>query len=170
VADLVQPMPYVVYQSLLDGGFAVHGVQRYWKSGYDDTLSDACIDTLVGGAENLLSPLSAIAVFRIHGAAVRVAPGATAFGARKNQWDVNVIAQWTDATDSERQVAWTRELWNRIEPHTKGAAMINHIGAEDQTERIRASYAGNYEKLAAMKRKYDPANFFRLNANILPAA
>jgi FAD/FMN-containing dehydrogenase len=169
LADIVQPMPYVAYQSILDGGFATHGVQRYWKSGYDESLSDGCIDALVTGAENFASPQSAIAVFLIHGAAARVAPDATAFGARKNHWDVNVIAQWTDAADSERQTAWTRELWAKIEPHSAGGTMINHIGSEDKPERIRASYGGNYDRLAAIKRKYDPTNFFRLNANIRPS-
>jgi FAD/FMN-containing dehydrogenase len=168
LADLVQPMPYVAYQSLLDGGFATHGMQRYWKSGYDESLGDAGIDAIARGGENLLSPFSAIAVFLIHGAAARVHPGATAFGARKNQWDVNVITQWSDPSDSERQVAWTRKLWSSIEPHTTGATMINHLDAEARPERIRASYSGNYERLAAIKRKYDPANFFRLNANIRP--
>ncbi|HWC15833.1 MAG TPA: BBE domain-containing protein, partial [Terriglobales bacterium] len=169
LADLVQPMPYVAYQSILDGAFAVHGLQRYWKSGYDDRLDDACIDAIVRGGESLVSPLSAIALFLIHGTATRVPPGATAFGARKKQWDINVISQWSDRADSRRQIDWTRELWSNIEPHTTGAAMINHLNTEDVPERIRASYGGNYEKLATIKKKYDPTNFFRLNANIQPA-
>jgi FAD/FMN-containing dehydrogenase len=169
LADLVQPMPYTAYQSLLDAGFATHGVHRYWKSGYDDTLSDSCIDVLVDGGENLASPGSVVLVFLIHGAAARVPADATAFGARKSHWDLNVISQWSDPADSERHVGWARELWSKIEPHASGPAMINHLNTEDRPERIRASYGGNYDKLAAIKRKYDPANFFRLNANILPA-
>jgi FAD/FMN-containing dehydrogenase len=169
LADLVQPMPYVAYQSMLDAGFATHGVHRYWKSGYDDTLGDSCIDTLVRGGENLATPQSVVLVFLIHGAAARVPAGATAFGARKNQWDVNVISQWSDPADSGQHVGWARALWSKIEPHTTGAAMINHLNTEDRSERIRASYGGNYDKLAAIKRKYDPTNFFRLNANIQPA-
>jgi hypothetical protein len=113
--------------------------------------------------------MSMVGVFLIHGAAARVARDATAFGARDRHWDVNVVSQWSDPADSNRQVTWTRELWSNIEPHTTGAAMINHLNTEDKPERIRASYGGNYERLAAIKRKYDPTNFFRLNANILPA-
>ena len=169
LADLVQPMPYVAYQSMLDAGFAQHGIHRYWKSSYDDTLSDSCIDVLVDGGENLPTPQSVVLVFLIHGAAARVPRDATAFGARKKHWDVNVISQWSDPADSERHVGWVRQLWSKIEPHTAGAAMINHLNTEDRPERIRASYSGNYDKLAAIKRKYDPMNFFRLNANIQPA-
>ena len=169
LADLVQPMPYVDYQSMLDAGFAKHGIHRYWKSGYDDVLSDSCIDVLAHAGENLPSPYSVVGVFLIHGAAARVPRDATAFGARKNHWDVNVISQWFDPADSEQQIGRVRELWSKIEPHTAGAAMINHLNTEDQIERIRASYGGNYERLAAIKSKYDPTNFFRLNANIQPA-
>ena len=82
IADLVQPMPYVVYQSIIDAGFAGHGLHRYWKSAYDENLSDARSDLLVRGGENLASPLSAIIIILMHGAAARVAPDATAFGAR----------------------------------------------------------------------------------------
>lgn len=169
VADLVQPMPYVAYQSMLDAGFAQHGIHRYWKSGYDDILSDSCIDALAEGGENLGSPQSIVGVFMIHGAAARVAPDATAFGARKRHWDVNVISQWLDPADSQAQIAWVRKVWSSVEPHTTGAAMINHLNTEDKTDRIRASYGGNYDRLAAIKRKYDPTNFFRLNANIPPS-
>ncbi|MBV9742807.1 MAG: BBE domain-containing protein, partial [Acidobacteriia bacterium] len=80
-----------------------------------------------------------------------------------------MVCQWTDPADSQLQIARTRALWGKVEPHTTGAAMINHIGAEDQPDRIRASYAGNYERLAAIKHKYDPTNFFCFNANIRPA-
>jgi FAD/FMN-containing dehydrogenase len=169
IVDMIQPMPYVAYQSMLDSGFAGHGMHRYWKSGYDETLSDACIDEVAKGGEKLGSPYSAIVVFPIHGAAARVAPEATGYGMRRRQWEVDVISQWQDAADSERQIAWSRAVWSRIEPHTTGAAMINHLNSEDQGERVRASYGGNYEKLAAIKLRYDPTNFFRLNANIRPA-
>jgi FAD/FMN-containing dehydrogenase len=170
IVDLVQPMPYVAYQSILDAGFAAHGMHRYWKSGYDESLSDSCIEEIAKGGQSLGSPYSAIVIFPMHGAIARRPPEATAFGARKKQWEVDVISQWVDPAESDRQVAWSRAIWSKIEPHTAGGAMINHLNTEDQPERIRASYGGNYEKLAAIKSRYDPTNFFRLNANIRPAA
>jgi FAD/FMN-containing dehydrogenase len=168
VADLVQPMPYQVRQSILDAGFATHGVQRYWKSGYTETLSDELLDILIDGAATFSSPMSAIAFLPFSGAATRVAPDATAFALRRLQWDLNVIAQWLDDAESERHSAWCRQLWSRVEPLTGGSAYINHLSVDDGPERVRASYGSNYDRLVSLKNKYDPTNFFRLNPNIKP--
>jgi FAD/FMN-containing dehydrogenase len=168
VADLVQPMPYAVRQSLLDDGVAAHGVQRYWKSAYDITFGDEVIEELASAAEDFSSPMSVLVVFRLHGVAARVPKDATAFALREPQWDVNAIAQWTDAAESEQHIAWVRDAWSRIEPHTNGNAYINHLAGDDRPEKIRASYGANYERLAALKRKYDPSNLFRLNPNVSP--
>lgn len=169
VADLVEPMPYLVRQTLLDAGFAAHGVQRYWKSGYAETLSDEIIDALVEGALTFTSPMSAIAVLPFGGASARVAPDATAFALRRVQSDLNVVAQWTDPAESERHIAWVRQVWGRIEPLTGGSAYINHIAGDDRPERIRASYGTNYARLVEVKTRYDSTNLFRLNPNIKPA-
>jgi FAD/FMN-containing dehydrogenase len=169
VVDLVKPMPYVVRQTLLDAGFAEHSVQRYWKSGFADTLSDELIDVLVKGAAESPSPQTAIAWYPIHGATTRVAADATAYALRRSLWDVNVVAQWLDPADSERHVAWTRRLWAQIDPLTTGTTYINHMAGDDRPERVRASYGGNYEKLVALKNTYDPTNLFRLNPNIRPS-
>jgi FAD/FMN-containing dehydrogenase len=169
LADLVQPMPYLVRQTLLDEGFAAHGVQRYWKSGYAGELSDDIIDLLVDGAGRFPSPMSAIAIFRIQGAATRVPPEATAFALREPLWDVNVVAQWLEDADSDRHIAWVRDVWGRVEPLTGERVYINHFAGDDRPERVRASYGRNYERLVALKRTYDPDNLFCLNPNINPA-
>ena len=169
IADLVQPMPYGVRQTLMDEGLTAHGVQRYWKSAFTDTLSDELIDAVIEGAKSFVSPMSIIAMFRIHGAATRVETDATAFGLRQAQWDVNIISQWTDPDDNEEQIAWTRQFWATMEPHISGSTYVNHIAADDKPERVRASYGPNYDRLAALKKKYDPTNMFRLNPNIRPA-
>ena len=168
VADLVQPIPYTARQTILDAGFAEHGVQRYWKSGFATQVSDELIDILVEGAAHFSSPMSAVACYPIHGAATRVAPEATAYALREALWDVNAVAQWLDPAESERHIAWARQLWARIEPRTTGTAYTNHMAGDEQPERVRASYGKNYERLVALKHKYDPANFFRLNPNIKP--
>jgi len=169
IADLVQSMPYVARQTLLDAGFAEHGVQRYWKSGFADMLSDDLIDILVKGAAEFPSPTSAIAWYPFHGSAVRVPADATAYGLRRALWDINVVAQWVDPADSEQHVAWARHLWARIDPLTTGTTYINHMAGDDRPERVRASYGGNYEKLVALKNTYDPTNLFHLNPNIRPS-
>jgi FAD/FMN-containing dehydrogenase len=168
VADLVQPMPYAVRQKMLDAAFATHGWQRYWKSGFANSLSDELIDIVVKAASDFSSPMSAIVFFPMHGAATRVPADATAFSVRKQVVDTNAIAQWFDPAESERHISWIRDVWSRIEPHTAGNAYINHIAADDRPEKVRASYGSNYDRLSALKAKYDPSNLFQLNPNIRP--
>jgi FAD/FMN-containing dehydrogenase len=168
VADLVQPMPYGVRQTLLDGGVAEHGVQRYWKSGYTRALSNDFVEAIVDAAAEFPNQMGSIAFFNVHGAATRVAPDATAFALRQFQWDANVISQWREPADAETNVAWTRHLWAKLEPLTAGNTYINHLAGDDRPEKIRASYGQNYEKLVALKNKYDPTNLFRLNPNVPP--
>jgi len=169
LADLVQPMPYVVRQTLNDEAFGAHGVQRYWKSGYARALSDELIEVMLEGARTVTSPMSAIATAPFWGASARGAPEATAFGLRANQWDVNVVAQWVDPAESEQHMAWARKVWEHLEPLTGGTAYINHIAGDDRPEKVRASYGPNYERLVALKTTYDPTNLFRLNPNIRPS-
>ena len=168
IADLVQPMPYVVRQTLMDEDMGTHGVQRYWKSGVTTVLSDELIDAAIEGAGTLPSPLSAMALYRVHGAPTREACDKTAFSLRNQLWDVNVVSQWLDPADSDRQTRWTREVWSRLEPLTTGGVYVNHIAGDDGAERVRAAYGPNYDRLVALKNKYDPTNLFRVNANIKP--
>jgi FAD/FMN-containing dehydrogenase len=169
LADLVQPMPYVARQAMMDEGNAVHGIHRYWKSGFTETISDELIDVLIEGARAFSSPFSAILIFNIHGAATRVPTSETAVGLRGNKWDFNVISQWTEPSESPQHIAWTRELWGRIDPMVSGSAYLNHIAGDDKPQKLRASFGDNYERLAALKRQYDPTNLFRLNPNVKPA-
>ncbi|HLF71610.1 MAG TPA: FAD-binding oxidoreductase [Dehalococcoidia bacterium] len=169
VVDAVQPMPYEVRQGLIDDGVAPHGWQRYWKSGFANEPSDALLDRLAEAGKTRTSPMTALAIFPFHGAMIRVPSDATAFAIRRPGWDVNLISQWLDPAESEKHIAWTREMWQSIEPHTSGGAYINHIAADDKPEKVRASYGANYDRLAKIKAKYDPQNLFRLNANIRPA-
>ena len=168
VADMVSVMPYTVRQTLLDEGMATHGWQRYWKSGLVPAINDQLIDSLVEGARHFSSPMSAIALFPLHGAVTRVPSDATAFSVREPVWDCNAIAQWIDPAESEQHIAWTRQVWAAIEPHTSGGAYVKHLAGDDRPEKVRASYGTNYERLLAVKRKYDPSNLFRFNPNIQP--
>jgi FAD/FMN-containing dehydrogenase len=169
VADLVGPMPYCARQSMLDEPNATHGLHRYWRSAFTEEISDAVIDALVGAAASFSSPLSALLFFYMHGAATRVPPTATAFAARRPQWDFDVIGQWTEGAHSARHTAWVRELWSRLEPHLKGSAYVNHLAEDDRPEKVRASFGDNYGRLRQIKKAYDPTNLFRINANIAPA-
>ena len=127
------------------------------------------IDVVVDGASSFISPLTAILFFNLHGAGSRVSTDDMAFGLRGDRWDCNVLSQWTDPAESERHIAWTRELWSRMEPLISPNAYINHLSGDDRPEKVRASYGPNYDRLVELKSKYDPTNLFRLNPNIKPA-
>ncbi|MGI8671258.1 MAG: BBE domain-containing protein [Luteitalea sp.] len=137
------------------------------ESGYFPQLSDGLLDVLVDGAAGL-SPLSAVLFFQMHGAATRVAPGATAFAARRDQWDIDILTQWTDPADSDAHVAWTRTFWNALVPFSEGV-YVNHLDGDEAVARVRSAYGTNYDRLAAIKARYDPDNLFRHNNNIPPA-
>jgi FAD/FMN-containing dehydrogenase len=168
LADLVGPMPYVARQTMLDAPYAQHGLHRYWRSAFADQLSDEFVDALAEGAATFTSPLSALILFYIHGAATRPSPTETAFAARGRQWDFDAIGQWSDAAASDQHIRWVRELWTRLEPHLLGKLYTNHAAAEDRPETIRASFGENYPRLQQIKAIYDSTNLFRINANIPP--
>lgn len=168
LADLTGAIHYSRLQTLFDDA-APFGLRRYWKSGYFPELSDELIGVILKHAVTRTSPYSAILFFHIHGEAARVKPGATAFNARRNQWDFDILAQWLDAGEDERHISWARSFWQEIEPGSEGVYM-NHLDADDGDTRVRASYGQNYERLVSVKNKYDPGNLFRLNSNILPCA
>ena len=169
VADLVAPMPYGARQTILDAPNAEHGLHRYWRSAFTEQISDDLIKVMVEGAARFSSPLSALLFFYIHGAITRVPASETAFGARRVQWDFDAIGQWTEGSESAAHIAWVREIWGRLEPHLQGSAYINHIAADDQPEKVRASFGENYRRLREIKAVYDKANLFRVNSNIPPA-
>jgi len=168
IADMVGPMPYAARQRMLDEPNATHGLHRYWRSAFTEQISDGLIDVMIEGASSFSSPLSAFLFFYMHGAATRVSPTATAFAARRPQWDFDAIGQWADASQSAAHTGWVRSLWTKLEPHLKGSAYVNHLAADDRPEKVRASYGENYARLRTLKAAYDPKNLFRVNANISP--
>ncbi len=167
--DGVSPMSYPVRQSLLDEPNARIGLHRYWRSAFAEDLSDGLLDIVVEAAGSFTSPLSGLLFFYMHGAAVRVPPAETAFAARCPQWDIDVVGQWENATDSTRHIQWVRDGWGQMEPLMEDRGYINHIAEDDGVEKVRASYGSNFDRLRQLKAKYDPNNLFRLNPNIPPA-
>jgi FAD/FMN-containing dehydrogenase len=167
LVDTIGPTSYVALNSLFDAAVPYGGVQRYWKSSFLKELGEELLDIFVARSANLLSPMSMILFFHMHGAATRVDRNETAFGLRQEQWDYDVISQWTDPAQTAQHVQWTRDFWNAVEPFATGEVYVNHLDAEEAT-RIRAAYGGHYDRLVALKNKYDPTNLFRLNQNIRP--
>jgi len=168
IMNTVGPMTYCERQTLLDEPNAIHGLQRYWKSGFATDLSDQLIDTVVEAGATFTSPLSAMLFIRVHGHATRVPAGDTAFGMRQGQWDCNVIGQWEEPAESAKHTAWVKGVWAGMEPFLSASAYINHIAGDDSPEKVRASYGPGLQRLSKIKSKYDPGNMFRINANIAP--
>jgi FAD/FMN-containing dehydrogenase len=168
IVDLLEPKPYTALQSMFDLSVP-HGWHYYWKSIEVPPLTDAAIDTLVEHTFGLTSPKSYCIVFQLGGAIARVGADETAFSQRDAAHNVNINAVWTeDDPEGERHVAWAREFFSAMEPHARDRVYLNFLGDEG-ADRVRQAYGERqYERLVALKRRYDPTNLFRLNQNIEP--
>jgi FAD/FMN-containing dehydrogenase len=163
--DMIGAMPYVAVQRMFNDAFPP-GRYNYWKSSLAPELSDQLLDTVVEHMARVPSPHSAVMVEHYHGAYSRPAPTATAYSHRRPTYDVVIIANWTDPADNARNIAWARELFAAVQPQLSAAAYVNFLDSDDGAERVRAAYGENYDRLVAVKRTYDPTNFFRMNQNV----
>jgi FAD/FMN-containing dehydrogenase len=170
IADLIGPKPFVAHQTMLDAG-QPFGRQYYWKSDYFDGLPPAAARGLVAQAERITSPHSAILFMHLGGAARRFPADGSALGYRDAEYVFNVQSAWTDPAESDTHVAWARETWQAMTPHSTGAGYVNFMTEDEGEERVRAAYGRQiYDRLTRLKAKYDPGNLFRLNHNIKPEA
>jgi hypothetical protein len=167
LVNAVQPIPFPQMQALFDDAFP-DGNQNYWKSTFVKELSDQAIDVLVERANAVPSPLTAIVIELYGGAMARVGRDETAFSHRTAEYDIGILSQWTDPEENDRNITWTRGLYDALQPYASGAFLLNFLDQEED-EIIRASFGHNYDRLAAVKRKFDPDNFFRQNHNVTPA-
>jgi hypothetical protein len=166
--DAVTPKPYVAHQKMFDAAYP-HGRHYYWKSHKLGPLTDQIIDMVVDHATQVTSPLSAIPIFCFGGAVARVPEESTAFPYRDACHDLNIVASWLpeQAGDADRHIEWVRGLFSALEPHSRGVYV--NFTSDDAAERVRQAYTeGQWTRLVALKAKYDPTNFFRMNANIPP--
>jgi FAD/FMN-containing dehydrogenase len=168
IVDLLEPKPYTALQSMFDP-LVPHGWHRYWKSVELPPLTDDAIDALIEHAPAVTSPRSYCIVFQLGGALARVGEDETAFSQRDSAHNVNINAVWTeDDPEPERHAAWARDFFEAMQPHARRRVYVNFLGDEG-ADRVRQAYGERqYERLVALKRTYDPTNFFRLNQNIEP--
>ena len=167
IADVVGPHPFAAWQQAFDPLLAP-GARNYWKSHDFAELSDTAIDILTGAASKLPDPGCEIFIAHVGGAVGRIAPEATAFPQRSSHYVMNVHARWREPGQDQQCVSWARELFEAAKPHAIGTAYINFMPG-DETDRVEAAYGDNYKRLAEIKRRYDPDNFFRMNQNVKPA-
>jgi FAD/FMN-containing dehydrogenase len=163
---LVQPMPYVAVQRLLDHAYP-SGLRNYWKADNYPELPDAAVEALLSAASEPLSPFTSIIVQPVGGAARRVAEDATAIGWRSVKWVVHVLGMWQDAAEDEKQIAWVRNVVGAIKQWAQEGGYLNYLMDEGE-QAVRDSLGGHYGRMVALKNKYDPTNVFRMNQNIKP--
>jgi len=161
------PMPYPMLQTMLDQA-AAPGRRYYMRSNFMNELSSTAIDVFADAYRHVPSPLTALVIVRLGGAVSRVAPDATAYFHRSASYTMSVIDCWVDPNDDAANIQWVRQLWDDIGPHLAQGVYVNELDDEG-TERVRAAYGPSYDRLAVLKRGYDPSNLFRLNQNIQPA-
>jgi FAD/FMN-containing dehydrogenase len=169
LADMFRSMPYNEAQRMADFLWP-RGLHSYWKSSYLTELSDAAIDVFVDFFARVPSKRTVI-VLEHNGDSAwdRVPDSATAFGSRSWPYNFVVTSAWSDPKEAQRNVAWTRELFDALRPFTAEAAYVNYLGGDEGADGVHAAYGTKLQRLAALKRKFDPTNLFRLNQNIPPA-
>jgi len=167
VLDLCEPKPFVEHQEMFDPSFP-HGRWYYMRSCDVDVLSDEVIDLTVEHSMRIRSPLTAFPIWQMGGAVARVGEEETAFNGRQagHTFNITAITDSAEGFDEERE--WVRGLSSALEPHQSSSVYVNFLMQEGE-DRVRDAYGeAKYERLKALKRRYDPENIFRLNQNIPP--
>jgi FAD/FMN-containing dehydrogenase len=167
VADLVERLPYPVINSALDALFP-RGALNYWKSAFFSELSDPVVEIATRAFEKAPTEMCLLVFEGFHGEVTRVDPTATAYPHRQPGHNLLLVSQWTDPGQTDTCIAWARETFDALRPHMAQRAYVGYLDADDD-DRLRQAYGPNYERLAALKGVYDPANLFHLNQNIRPA-
>jgi FAD/FMN-containing dehydrogenase len=161
------PMPFTALQSAFDPLYPA-GLQWYWRADFFEEISDEAIDVHRRFGDLLPTGHSTMHLYPIDGAAARVDEDATAFAYRGGGWAGVIVGVDPDPAEAERISQWTRDYWDHLHPHSAGGAYVNFM-MDEGADRVRASYRGNYDRLAAVKATYDPDNVFHVNQNIAPA-
>jgi FAD/FMN-containing dehydrogenase len=168
IADVIGPQPFAAWQTILDP-LLTPGMRNYWKSHDFLEVSDGLIDVLVDFAGKLPDAHTEIAFAQLGGAISRRANSETAYARRDAQYLMNVHGRWADAASDNAVVGWARALFAAAAPFSTGSVYVNFLASDDEA-RVRAAYGSNYDRLVALKNRYDPTNLFRVNQNIQPTA
>ena len=167
VGDVVQKRSYVSQQSLLDAT-QPKGRRYYWKSEYLRSLDPGLFTRAIEHASRIISPHSAILVFPLDGALNELPEDHSAAGNRDAAAVINIASSWDHADGDSANIEWARAAWRDIREYSTGGTYINFLTEEEGDDRTRAAYRTNYARLAEVKARWDPSNFFRTNKNIGP--
>jgi FAD/FMN-containing dehydrogenase len=167
-AEVIGPSPFAGWQTAFDP-LLTPGSRNYWKSHDFVELSDGLIKTVLEYLQRLPTPECEVFLAQMGGAINKVPAQATAYPHRDVEYVINVHTRWGEASKDTECISWARELFEALAPFATGGVYVNFM-PEDETQRVRkGAYGSNYERLAQVKEKYDPANLFRMNQNIRPA-
>ena len=161
-------LPYTQWQKAFDP-LLTPGARNYWKSHNFTELGDGALDSMIEFAGKMPSSQCEIFVGLVAGAANRVRPDAMAYRHRNAKFVLNVHGRWDKRTDDERCIAWARAFFQASAPYASDGAYINFM-TEEESDRVASAYGANYDRLAQIKKQYDPDNLFHLNQNIKPVA
>jgi FAD/FMN-containing dehydrogenase len=167
VGEHIGVQPYVAWQQAFDP-LLTAGARNYWKSHNFTALADGLFDVVLEHMGRLPSPECEIFFGALGGATTRPLPNSTAYPHRDARFVMNFHGRWDEPADDVRCVRWAREFFDASAPFASGGVYVNFLTA-DEIGRVRAAYGANYDRLARVKRAYDPENLFRTNQNILPA-
>jgi hypothetical protein len=159
--------PYPAVQSMFDGLYP-KGMQWYWRGDFVNTLPDAAIDAHIQQAAKTPSELSLMHLYPIDGAVRRVGRGETAWNCRDATWSMVIAGIDPDPRNARAVTQWTKAYWDAVHPFDLAGAYPNFMMDDEGDARLKAAFGANYARLAAVKKKYDPANLFRVNHNIKP--
>ena len=167
MAEHVGPMPYAPLNALFDP-LLPRGLQHYWKATFVGDLTDEAIAAHAEHGARVPAFSSAMHLYPVNGAAHDVAPDATAWGHRDAKYACVIAGMWPDAADNEANIRWVKDYYAALAPHSLAGGYVNFASADDQAK-VRDNFGVGYDRLAQVKRVYDPANLFHHNQNITPA-
>ncbi|WP_328429390.1 FAD-binding oxidoreductase [Streptomyces sp. NBC_00443] len=163
------PMPYPALQGMFDE-LIPKGYQWYWRGDFFDSISDAAIEVHHKYGENIPTALSLMHLYPVDAAAHEVGPDDTAWAYRDAVWSGVIAGIDPDPANADLIRQWSVDYWTDLHPHSMGGSYVNFIGEAESTDRVRATYRGHFDRLAATKHTYDPDNFFHANQNIPPTS
>jgi FAD/FMN-containing dehydrogenase len=169
VVDMIQPMPYVAVQQMLDAG-SPRGVREYFKVDWLHELPDEAIDLILEHAEKLPAPFGQLILAPMGGATSRTDTSQMALNMPDAPWAYFCLSMWMDPSEDDQNIAWARGFAEALGPFEVGSPYPNFIEPDEGVARLKAAYGPEkYERLVALKQQWDPENLFRLNQNIVPA-
>jgi FAD/FMN-containing dehydrogenase len=164
----IGPIAYTQLNTMLDGAYP-RGALNYWKSSFLSGLSDEAIERLIDCFARCPTPMGQLLLEHFHGAVSRVPVKATAFPHRTEGHNLVILSEWMDPATTLACIEWARETYGTMGRFLGSGRYVNYLGDDEPGDPAAAAYGPNYAPLQAIKRKYDPENFFHMNQNIRPA-